>query len=81
MERITQDCDKHKTGDRVEVGFAFKAENGHTYQAVVTGRIVKRYPVHIGAGWHRYQILFDKPRWPDSDELLLDEMEYDLEFL
>lgn len=75
-----EDCDKYKTGDPVEATFYFTADNGYTYQAIVTGKIVKRYRKHIGAGFHQYQILFNSPRWPDSKDLLVDMMEYDLRF-
>lgn len=75
-----ENCDRHKTGDRVDTSFYFTAENGYTYEATVTGKIVKRYDCHIGPGFHKYQILFDSPRYPDDKELLVDMMEYDLRF-
>lgn len=74
-------CYKHKTGDAVEARAFIDAPNGYKYEVIIRGKIVKQYNGHIRAGYHRYQVLFDKPRWVDSDKLLLDMIEHDLRFL
>ena len=81
MDKITYNsCDEHKAGDKVFAKEHIKAENGYTYECQVPGTIVKRRQKHIGADFHIYQVLFDKPRYSNDNKLVIDMIEYDLRF-